>query len=442
LTAPVDPLNPTAPQSIGNPGDTSNFLAALGFRQGVASPNLTMVQAVPSRVLGLTPLSGLTWPGAATASETLTINGVAWGPFDGTSSTYTLNSLVAAINNNTRVGVTASIDPQSQRLVLTSVTAGRNGIAVSGNLAAALGLSDSGTPWSETGTAPGSGDGYFHRGTALEFNLLYNGRLVKDGAGNALLRSESNAIDLSNYGFGSTKLTISPTSDISNLSAPLNYTVVVGGAASQARKKVEGLISAYNSLSQLIADKTKISVGVDGKVTTSVLSDNKELSGLPSKLRLMMLDAIADATNSRISGSYDSISKIGLGFDRAGVMSVTSSASLDAALNNAPAAVDALLNATGTSGSLATQGIGTRVSNLVDNLTETSTSQPGLFSALSSSIRAQTARLQKQISDLDRTLSAKQKTLENSFIAMERAQSKMQSQASALTQAFFNSSSK
>ena len=438
LSAPVDPANPTAPQSIGNPGDTSNFLSVLGFSQGAASPNLTMVQSVPSGILGIIPLSSLNWPSGPSDSETLTINGVALGPFDGTSTSYTLNSLVSVINSNTRVGVTASIDPQSQRLVLTSTASGRSGISVSGNLAAALGLSDSGTAWSETSTAPANGSGYFHRGNALEFNLMYNGRLVKDASGNELLTSDSNTIDLSRFGFGSTKITLSPTSDLTNLTSPLTYTAVVGGAASQAKKKIEDFISSYNSLSQLVTEKTKITVGADGKVTTSILSDNKEMGGLASKLRLLMLGAISDATNSKISESYDSLSKIGLGFSRAGVMSITDSATLDKALLNAPAAVDALLNSLGTSAVSTTQGVGIRVSGLVDSFTGTS----GLFSTLASSIRSQTERLQKQISDLDRTLSAKQKSLENSFIAMEKAQSMMQSQASALTQAFSSSNSK
>jgi flagellar hook-associated protein 2 len=438
MSAPVDPNNPTAPQSIGSPGDSSNLLTAMGFAQGSASPSLTMVQSVPAKMLGMIPLASLPWPSGPSASETLTINGVEVASLDGTSATYTVNSLVSLINSDTRLGVTASIDPQSQRLILTSNVAGRSGITVSGNLAAALGLKDAGAAWGEASVAPGDGTGYLHRGTALEFNLMYNGRLVKDASGNALLTSDSNTIDLSRFGFGSTKITLSPTSDLTNLAAPVTYTAVVGGAASQARSKIDSFISAYNSLAQQLTDKTKITVGADGKVVTSILSDNKELAGLASNLRLLMLGSIADSSNAKISASYDSISKIGLGFNQSGVMSVTDSAALDRALANAPSAVDALLNAVGTSGDSVTQGVGKRVSVSVESLTGTS----GLFSSLAGSIRSQTSRLQKQISDLDRTLQAKQKSLENSFIAMERAQSRMQSQASALTQAFFSSNSK
>ncbi len=435
LTSPVDPLNPPARQPIGDPSDTSDFLSKLGFSiQGTAALRLNMVQTVPSKALGAKVLSG---------SDTLTINGVTLGPFDTSSATFTVSSVISAINNSTKVGVKASIDPMSQRVLLTSTSSGRMGITVSGNLAGALGLSDGGTPWNETSSDPGAGAGYFQRGTALEFNLMYNGRLVKDASGNALLKSDSNSIDLSQFGFGGTKITISPTSDIANLSAPVTYTATVSGAASEARKKVETFISSYNTLRQLVADNTKVTVGSDGKVSSSVLSDNKELAGLSSKLRLLLLQKIEDATNTRISTTYNSMSKIGLGFDKAGVMSITNSSTLDAALSDGPTAVDAMLNSLGTASTStqdnsATQGLGSRVSYLVDSLTGTS----GLFVSITDSIKSQTTRLQKQITDLDRSLAAKQKTLETSFIAMERAQSKMQSQASALTQAFSNNSSK
>jgi flagellar capping protein FliD len=87
---------------------------------------------------------------------------------------------------------------------------------------------------------------------------------------------------------------------------------------------------------------------------------------------------------------------------------------------------------TGTEIDPETQGVMTRVNGFITQLTGTS----GLFKTSASSISTQTLRLQQQISDLSRTLTARQKSMEAKFIAMERAQSQFQAQAASLSQAF------
>lgn len=460
LTAP----GTDSPQSIGAAGDTSNLLSIMGFSQGTAASTvdsgtagLTLLQNVPSVALSKLTTGDL---GGAGGSEDLYINGVTIGSFD--TSTATVGAIVSAINQKTTAGVTAALDPVSQRIVLTSTNPGRTGIsvdstAVGTNLAGLLGLTSNGTAWNEytnraafSGSADDTaGNGYFQRGKALEFNLTFNGQAVLDSSGNALLRSDTNVVDLSKYGFGGTKITLTPSNDISNLTSAATYTAVVSGAASAAQAKINTFISAYNTLKQLVTDNTKITVGSDGKVTTSVLSDNRDVVDLSNTLRTNIFATVVDATNASIITNYNSISKIGLGFDKAGVMSITDATALTNALTNAPTNVDALLNALGSADNVSvptktasentvTQGIGTRISYIADRLTATT----GLFTTSTSNITSQTKRLQKQISDLDRTLAAKQKTLENGFIAMERAQSQLQSQAATLTQAFSNTSSK
>jgi flagellar hook-associated protein 2 len=433
----ADPVN-----SFGSPGDTSNLLSAMGFSVDAATigaGTLTTTQSIPSAALGKLKVSAVN--GGLGAAENLVINGVNVGPFDASLATGTLTfgAIVTAINQKTSTGVTAAIDPTHQRIVLTSTVPGRNGIVVdTAALGGTLGLSSGGASLAEVATDPGAGAGWFQRGKALEFNLKFNGQTVVDSTGSAVLTSDTNVVDLSKYGFGNTKITLSPSVDLTNLSSAASYTAVVSGATSAVKAKVDTFVAAYNSLRQLVSDSTKITVSADGKVTTSVLSDNKDIVTLSNTLRSNIFATVTDAANSSLSTSYNSISKIGLGFDRYGVMSVTSATTLDAALTNAPTAVDALLNALGTSSTATTtQGVGTRVSYIADRLTATT----GLFPSLTTSISSQTLRLKKQIESLGRSLAAKQKTLENSFIAMERAQSQFQQQASALTQAFSKQSS-
>lgn len=429
------------PQGIGAAGDTSNFLSAMGFSVTSSGGNVTATQKIPASVLGNLKLDKLAGGAALGAAETLTINGVLIGTFN--ASTTSLATLVSTINQKTSAGVTASIDPNSQRLVLSSNKLGSATISLSANenLSVALGLRQNTTAaWTEATAAPNVTDGWFKRGLPMQYNLKYNGQLVTDASGNTLFNAENNEVDLSKFGFGSTKIQITPSNDITNVSSAQTYTAVVSGATEVARAKIDTFVSAYNSLRQLASDSTKITVGSDGKVTTSVLSDNKDVANLATNLRSRIFAQVTDpsSSNTSLSTSYDSIDKIGLTFDKTGTLSVSNTTLLEYALTNSPTAVDALLNYAGyaiapaTTTSTTTQGIGARISTFADTLIGTN----GLFPTLTSSISSQTTRLQKQITDLTRSLTAKQKALENSFIAMEKAQSRFQSQSNSLTQAF------
>ena len=429
LTSP-----PLTNPSVGAPRDTSNILSALGFSFSTVNGGSQAVyaQSIPSKALG--KLSLLSLQPTAPASQTLTINGASIT----VESSATVGSIVSAINQSTSMGVTAALDPIRQRIVLTNAGTGEMGVSVGGDaaLASALGLKDSfGLDWNSSD--PGNGDGWFSRGASASYSLKFNGQSVLNSTGGTSFNSASNSIDLSKHGFGGTVFTLAPDS-VPSGGSPLAISAVVSGNSSEARKKIETFISSYNSLRQLVSDKTKVTVGSDGKVSTSVLSDNKEIVGLASSIRSNIFASVVDASNLSLNASYNSISKIGLGFDKEGILSIVDSSALDAALTNQPTAVDALLNAVGTGTSAtATQGIGARVSYLVDKMTASS----GLFPILTAGISSQTQRLQRQIDDLSKSLAAKQKSLENSFIAMEKAQSMFQSQASALSQAF-NFSSK
>jgi flagellar capping protein FliD len=472
LNAPARLIFATPPDvnpSMGASGDTSNFLSALGLSfGGISGGAATYNQAIPATALGKLTLSQINRTGALSSSMPLVINGATIT----VSDTDTIGAIVNKINQTAAAGVTARLDPTEQRITLTNIASGEQGISFTNdttynNLYVALGLRSQTGDWYETeplaspttaaeaigrpngstvfakygGSLPAASDGWMVRGKSMEFTLKYNGQYVQDGSGNLnlagtapLLKSSSNELDLSRYGFGSTILKVLPGIDPVTVGGT-DISVLVSGNTSDAKSKIETFISAYNSLRTLVLDKTKVTVGSDGKVVTSVLSDQKDIANLPSVLRSNLFSAVTDASNASLSTSFDTISKIGLAFDKSGVLSIANSSTLESALNNYPTAVDALLSALGTSTTATTtQGVGTRVTNLIDRLTATS----GLLPAVTSNLKSQTDRLKKQIADLDRTLAARQKSLELGFIKMEKAQSQFQSQMNALNQVFAN----
>ena len=254
------------------------------------------------------------------------------------------------------------------------------------------------------------------RGTGVLYNLTHNGTTVA-------LTSDSATLDISKYGYGATQLTVSNKG---------TYSVQVTGSGASYKSKINTFITAYNSLKQMLDDSTKITVGADGKVQASVFSSRADINSLLSTIRAKIYTPLTDAS---ISSTYNTASKIGLGFDSSGVLSITDSAKLDSALANSPSSVDALLNLNANAVSSTPsgqQGIATRINNLMKAMTATG----GLVAAAKTSLTSQNKRLQSQIDAMTRSLTQTRASLERGFIAMEQAQSKYQSMTQQLTAAF------
>jgi flagellar capping protein FliD len=198
-------------------------------------------------------------------------------------------------------------------------------------------------------------------------------------------------------------------------------------------------------------------------------------------------------------GSYYGLGldSIGIGFDRDGVLKVTSESKLTTALSQSPGKVNALFSSgassiegTGAASSatisvsstsqlvagqlvsgdgippgttiqsvgtgvitlskaltksisrskvylpVANQGVAVRLAGWLSLALDSSTSTPGLFKTASSTITSETKAIQSQIDAMERRLAARQKTMEASFIAMEKAQSRSQNMLSQLSNAF------
>jgi len=392
---------------MGGAGDTSNFLNAIGisFDDSLSPLPPKYSQVIPLGALSKVALAGLA-SGMTGPDTTLTINGVSVGSI---SSTATLGAVVSQINSTSGTGVTATIDPSTGKLRLTANANGDYPISVTDEnggtgVAQILGLDALSVV----------------RGSGTKFTVK-----VDSGATSSVYTSPTTEIDLSQYGYGSTKVTPSATGA---------FLVKVTASASDSKTKINSLISAYNTLKQMLDDSTKVTKATDGTVSASVFSNRSDVSGLLSGIRSRVY---SEVKGTGISSLYNTIGKIGIGFDKSGTMSVVDSAKLDAALTSNPSAVNALLNnESGVSGvALVNQGIATRLVNLMTSLTGTG----GLVASATTSITSQNKRLATQISAMDRSLAQQQASLEASFIAMERAQSKYNSMSSQISSAFSTS---
>jgi flagellar capping protein FliD len=85
---------------------------------------------------------------------------------------------------------------------------------------------------------------------------------------------------------------------------------------------------------------------------------------------------------------------------------------------------------------VANQGVAVRLAGWLSLALDSSASAPGLFKTASSTITSETKSIQTQIDAMERRIVARQKNMEASFIAMEKAQSRSQNMLSQISNAF------
>jgi flagellar capping protein FliD len=466
--------NYTHTPSLGSASDSGNILGLLGISFSQESGGeLRYSQTVPSAVLATKTLSSL---GVSTA-RTNKINGV---EID-LSPTATLGSLISTINSS-GAGVTAYIDPKKRSLVLTSNDSGGAPISIEDS------LSDGLTQILGTSTAVPS--------QPFKYTLKRNGQSIVNPLDPTGFTSNSSTLDLSVHGLGSTLLSVSGAG---------SYKFQVDAVA-LSRDKIDSFIKAYNDLRTQVNDLTKTTVGSDGKVTAAVLAGNRDVQTLLSTIRTRIFSPVKDPgsvfaniDDDPGSGSYYGVGldSIGIGFDRDGVLKVTSESKLTTALSQSPGKVNALFSSgassiegTGAAGTaqvtvsstshlvsgqavsgdgipsgttivalgsgtitlssfltksisrskiylpVANQGVAVRLAGWLSLALDSSTSAPGLFKTASSTITSETKSIQTQIDAMERRIVARQKSMEASFIAMEKAQSRSQNMLSQLSNAF------
>ena len=384
-------LSSTSTLALGAANDTSNLLTALQLSHSSA---LTASSTTAlGRVALQAPLASARIAEAVTA-----VDGAGAGSFqiNGVTVTYNLNtdSLATILGriNATTAGVTADYDATTDRVRLRNNVTGDLGVHVSessGGLMGALGLVS---------------DSSLTRGTPARFTV----------DGGAERTSPSNTLDANSHGHAGLTLTVRSTG---------RETLTVGSDPAPLRSAIDSFIERYNGAQTFLEEQTKVTVS-DGKVTSAVLSGNREVQVWAQSLRSAAF-AATDAPAGRLRRLED------LGIDFAAgksVLTIKDPARLDAALRDRPAEVDALLRN-------ATTGFATRLDTVL-KATLGNGGSSGALAAQTGQINRSTAGIADQISSLERRLAQRRSQLEASFIAMETAQSRLQQMQSQLTRAF------
>jgi len=374
---------------LGAANDSSNFLQVMKLaNNGGASitssaPIGTLKLAAHIADAGLaTPLTGLD----ASGNGSFTINGVT---INYNANTGSLSALISTINQ-AGAGVTASYDTANDRIALVNNSTGDIGIGLAdttGNLLASLGLT----------TAAG---GAFARGSNAQFTVN----------GGPLLSSMSNTLDGSVTGITGLSVTVN---------SKTTQSVSVGSDTATMQSAIQDFITKFNAVQSFIATNTKItSTGTN--VTTSILSDNREVGSWASQLQSLAFDAVTGVT-----GTVQRLDNLGIGFTgTTGQLSITNSDQLAAALANHPDDVQKFFVTANT-------GFVSKLFGYLTNIVGNDSSQQSTLTKANSDIDTQVATLQSRLAD-ERT------QLTNAFIAMQDAQSKANSQSQYLTSTFFN----
>lgn len=389
VTASYDPatdkvtLTGTGEITLGAANDTSNFLRAL--KLGNNGTN----SVVSTSALGATRTSGsIASAGLRTAVTAVDVDGNGTFTINGVDIAYNVNtdSLSGIISriNQAGAGVSASFDSVNDRVVLTNSSTGDIGISVSeaaGGLLGSLGLTTGGT---------------LVRGENTEFTVNNGPTFSTPGT----------TLDATAHGIAGLTVTAGSTG---------TQSATVSANTTAMKDKIKEFITAYNALQTFIDEKSKIT-SVNGKVTTSVLSNNREVQAWAGNLRALAFGSVG--------GTVGRLESLGIDFTSGSTsLEIKDEAKLDAALRDRPGEVEAFFQASGT-------GLASKFETRLSVLATQNTDQQKRITATNTGI-------DRQIADLERRLEQQRALLTDSFIRMEEAQAKIQQQSSALTNAFF-----
>lgn len=378
--------------TLGAANDTSNFLAVARLSNG---NNTGLIESSSS--LGAlnqnTPLADSGLRQAITAVDadgngSFTINGV--------EIAYNINndSLSAVLSRITSssAGVTASYDAAADRVVFTNKTTGDVGLHVgeaAGGFLDAIGM---------TGAAT------FSRGQDAQYSVN----------GGPVLTSASNTFSEATHGIAGLSVTANTVS---------TQTVNVDSNTTAMRSAIDEFIKKFNAVQQYIDTATKIT-NTNGKVSTSILSDNREIQSWQSTLRSTAFSAV-----SGLSGAITRLESLGIDFTSGTAeLAVKDSAKLDAALREKPSEVEAFFKTANT-------GFASRLDSFMNTLIGLG-GTGGLLNTQKQTLTKGNASIDIQIANIERQLEAERSRMEAGFLAMETAQATINNMQTQLTNAF------
>jgi flagellar hook-associated protein 2 len=284
--------------------------------------------------------------------------------------------------------VSPSYDTVNDRVVHTNMKTGDIGLSVTeaaGGLLGALGLTTGGA---------------LVRGENTEFTVN----------GGPVISTHGTTLDVSTHGIAGLTITAGSTG---------TQSATVAADTASMKSKINDFITAYNSLQTFIEEKSKIT-STNGKVTTSVLTSNREVQAWAGNLRSLAFGSV--------EGTIGRLESLGIDFKSgSSQLEIKDETKLDTALRDRPAEVEAFFQKSGT-------GLASKFDTRLAVLTTQNTDQQKRLTATN-------AGIDRPIADLERRLEQQRALLTDSFIRMEEAQAKIQQQSSALTNAFFPSGS-
>jgi len=189
------------------------------------------------------------------------------------------------------------------------------------------------------------------------------------------------------------------------------------------RAAIQDFITQFNGVQSFLATNTTISKSSTA-ISTSVLSDNREVQDWGTKLRSLVFSSVPG-----LSGTISRLEDIGIDFTSGtSILSIKNASKLDTALANKTADVAEFFQTTTT--------------GLANSLVTYTTTLTTLNSKQQANLTKTNLDLDRQIADIQRRLAQQKAVLTSSFIAMERAQSQLKNQSDALTRAFPTTTSK
>lgn len=390
-------FNSAQPIMLGSANDTSNLLAALRFTSNGAN-SLTSAGSLGAVNLN----AGLPSSRLATAITNADVDGNATFSLNGVSFSYNVNddSLAAVLErvNASEAGVEISYDALEDRFSLINRRTGDLGVSATetGNgLLQALGLTTGAT---------------LVRGDNASFRV--NGGPVRTSADNTFT-AESHGI---------AGLSVTPRG------SGVNNEITVAPDTTSMRAKIDTFITKFNAVQSYIDDQSRVT-SVNGKVTTSVLSNNREVQSWAGSLRSTVFAAVPG-----LSETLSRLDHLGIDFNSGtSNLAIKNETALTNALRDRPDEVKSFFTQAST-GFL--DRLETLFSSYLGNF-----GGGGLLAGQKNNLTKQNDSIALQIADIDRRLVQRRATLESAFIAMENAQAMINQMQSQLTNAFPNTGS-
>lgn len=379
---------------LGESADSSNFLSVLKLDQievvdaggGSSSVSSTGALGVVDMASSIAT-SGISSGAPITGSGTITINGVAIS-FD--ADNESMGSLMGKVNDSA-ANVTMTYDTAADQFRIVNNETGALEMPVidsANGLLAALGL-----------------DGGASIGQDLQFSV----------DGGASVSSRSNVISESSHGITGLTITATETG---------TQTIGIGRDSEELREKINEFITSYNDVQDYILEKTKVTVEGDD-VQTSVLSGNREVYSLDSKLRATAFNAIGN-----LGGEIFRLEHMGIDFmSDTSKLEIKDADALDEALVGQLDQLEQFFMGDIDGDGDIEESFATRMETFVENYTR----DDGILDVQIENLANRNQDIDERIEEMERRLEFTRSALEASFIAMEEAQSNIQQQSSALS---------